>query len=113
MTSVLQYSPGQIATIVLNITDTDGYMADAYTGPTIERIILPNLTLSSLYPLAMTKLDDGLYVHYFTLPSGSAAVGSYIVHISWRAPDNPYPERNQIVQVVVTAPFGNYSVSTS
>jgi hypothetical protein len=115
MSTVLSHQPGQTATIVQQILNLDGYRADGYSfsgigAPIIARIIYPNFMLAPNFPLIMTKLDTGLYSHSFTLPSGAAAVGLYIVDIYWYHP-NTLSLQQEIVQINVTAPFGLYSIT--
>lgn len=116
MTTVLSYQPGQTVAIVQQVFNLDGYRQDGYDlgdgnhgAPVIARLILPNLTLGSGYPVVMTKLDTGLYYHSFILPSGAIAVGTYLVDIYWYHPDTSTLQQD-LVQINVTAPFGIYSV---
>lgn len=118
MSTVLSYSPGQTVTIVQQVLNLDGYRADGYSfsgsgfagAPVIARVIYPNFMLAPSFPVSMTKLDTGLYSHSFTLPSGAAAVGLYIVDIYWYHP-NTLSLQQDIVQINVTAPFGLYSIT--
>lgn len=110
MNTILYHSPGQTVTILFETFNTDGYRADGYALPQISRIVFPSLATASSYPANMTKLSDGLYYHKFTLPTGASAIGSYIVDISYTDPASP-TVKNALVQVVVTAPFGNYSIT--
>lgn len=120
MTTVLNYFPGQQATIVFQVLDGYGERSDGYDGynsgpgfpPQITRIILPDLTLAGGYPQNMTRLDVGLFIAQFTLPPLASAVGTYIVDILYYDPDLPNQPENDLVQVVCNAPFGNYSAST-
>ena len=82
MTTVLQYYPGQIATIFLPILDGYGEPEDPPYLPTITKIIMPNLTLAcGKYPKCMTRFSRGLYFYQFQLPSGASAVGSYLAEV--------------------------------
>lgn len=122
MVQVIAHSPSQTATFYLETKDSDGYWADGYyqdgytidgyESPIIQKIILPDFTEANGYPQAMTKFDTGIYYAQITLPSGGSAVGSYFVIIAYREPDT-YLLKFQEYQVVVTAPFGLYSVTTS
>lgn len=106
--TVLNYTPGQIVEILHQITD--GYVrVDGYSTPVISRVILPDFTTSPLYPLNMVRISTGLYYHKFTLPTGSAALGTYIVDLSWTDPANN--THQDIIQVVVSASYGLFSVS--
>lgn len=114
-TTVLSYMPGQTVTIVQQVFNSDGYRADGYSpfgsgDPVVARIVFPNLTLALGYPQAMTKLDVGLFTYAFKLPTGAAAVGTYIVDIYWYHPTTLQLQQD-VVLVVVTAPFGLYGVT--
>lgn len=110
MSQILNAAPGQQITLVLETFD--GYQrADSTVLPAITRIIFPNLSLASGYPQSMVRLSTGLYIFNFTLPTGATAVGSYIADVVWGDPDTGSPAQTYY-QIVVTAPFGNYSVTT-
>lgn len=131
MSQVLQYSPGQIVTIIfeqlLDSGPNDGYRSDGYnigfgppdgygvdgyySLPIISRIILPSLSEVAGYPKKMTRIDVGLYYFQFTLPIGSPAIGSYIVDITYINP-NTENYAQTFYQVICAAPFGQYSVTT-
>jgi hypothetical protein len=116
MITVLQYYPGQTATIFLEVLDGYG-RADPDTLPLITRVILPGFTLATGYPQPMTRIDVGLYYALFTLPVGGYAVGSYLIDVSYRDPISidGYPDgyfaNTALYQIVVTAPFGNFSTT--
>jgi len=109
MNTVLFYQPGQIATIWFETLD-NGQRSDGYAIPTITRIIFPSGNVASGYPQSMVRYDVGLFYFQFTLPTGAISVGSYIVDISYIDPvsDNA---QNTFVQIVVNAPYGQYSVT--
>jgi hypothetical protein len=110
MSTVLTYSPGQTATIFWQVTNIDGYRVDGYGGPpTIARVIIPNLTQATGYPIVMTRLDVGLFIYSFPLPIGAISVGSYLVDIQWFNPDTLQLQED-FVQIVVNSPYGTYSV---
>jgi hypothetical protein len=110
MSQILNYSPGQQATIVFETVSSDGYRYDGYAIPSITRIIFPNLYLAQSYPQLMSRLDVGLYIFQFTIPTEAFAVGSYIVDVLYYSEvANP---SSTFFQVVVSSPFGQYSVST-
>lgn len=116
-TAVLNYSPGQQATIVYQILNSLGERSDSFDGyggpglpPTIERIIFPNLSLAAGYPQAMTRLDVGLFIAQFTLPLLASSVGTYIVDITYNNPDTGLFE-NDFIQVNCQAPFGAYTAT--
>jgi hypothetical protein len=60
----------------------------------------------------MTKVETGLYVAQFTLPTGAASIGSYLVDISYTHPTTNIVNTD-IYQVIVTAPYGNFTVNTT
>jgi hypothetical protein len=110
--------PGQTVTIVQQVFNLDGYRADGYDfsssgldgAPVIARVINPDFSLNTAFPAVMNKLDTGLYVLSFVLPSGAAAVGTYIVDGYWYHPTTLALQQT-ITEVVVNAPFGLYSVT--
>jgi hypothetical protein len=109
---ILFHAPGQIATILLSTKDSDGYLADAYALPYVNRVFLPDFTTDDGYPQDMTQLDTGLYYFEYTIPSGATAVGTYLIEIVYNSViDDSY--QNELYQIVVTAPFGIYSASIS
>lgn len=132
MTSILTAAPGQQVTIVLDTlviaSNNDGYRHDGYSAafghadgysfidgyynlPIVQRIFFPSLSLAQGYPQKMARLDNGLYYFQFTLPTGAAALGSYIVDISYISARTTNISQTTY-QVIVTAPFGMYSVGT-
>lgn len=111
MVNILNAAPGQECTIVLETFD--GYeRADGYALPEITRIIFPDLTESDGYPQDMTQIDTGLYMFTFTLPTGAAAVGSYLVDVDYYQPGTMNVTK-VIYQVIVSAPFGRYFSTSS
>lgn len=111
MPTVLNYTPGQQVTVFQEVKDGYGNRTDDGYTPVVTRVIVPGFTLAIGYPVAMARLDTGLYYYQFTLPNGAAAVGSYLVDISYLNPVNSVINTSTY-QVVVTAPFGNFGVST-
>jgi hypothetical protein len=107
--TVLSYQPGQIVSVWFETLD-QGARADGYAYPQIARIIFPSGNPSTGYPQTMNRYDVGLYFWQFTLPTGSTAVGTYIVDIGYYDPASGNPQ-NTFVQVVVSAPYGLYSVT--
>jgi len=113
----LSYFPGQIATIFLEVTD--GYSnvrIDSTVIPSVAQIIFPDLSIAPSYPQNMTRLGVGLYTFHFTLPSGAAAVGSYLIDVKYRNPQNAGGNSGDDIasaayQIIVTAPFGNFAVT--
>lgn len=111
MITVLNYFPGQKATIFLETLNDAGVRADGYI-PSVIRIIFPDLTLASGYPQFMVQLDIGLYYFQFTLPTNATSIGSYLVDVAYNKPGTP-DFFTQLYHIIVTAPYGVYStVST-
>lgn len=117
MTTLLYYFPGQKATIFLETKDGYGQRADSglphdgYATPEITRVIFPDLSLAAGFPQSMIKLDTGLYFFQFTLPTGGSSIGSYLIDVTYNAPGTT-TFYQKIFQLIVTAPFGNYGVTT-
>lgn len=109
MHTILQYSPGQVATVTMSVFNDDGVLTDGYAAPSIAKIIMPSLALASGFPVNMTKISTGIYQYKFQLPSGASAVGSYVVQITYTTPDAV--TKNEVVELHVNAPFANFSVS--
>ncbi len=110
MAQILQFFPGQLVRIFLETKDGYGTVTDAYEAPVVNRVILPSMTLAAGYPQDMIQIDTGLYYHQFTLPTGSAAVGNYLIDVSYINPANG-ALNSEIYHIIVSAPFGNYSAS--
>jgi len=127
MIQTLFYSPGQTATIFVETLNSNGVRADAtidgylsdfnhgdidgYHHPIITRLVFPDLSLANDYPAHMVKLDVGLYYYQFVFPTGATSVGSYLVDISYTHPTTLYTN-TVMYQLVVSAPFGNYSITS-
>ncbi len=109
-TTVLYHFPGQKASIFLETLDDSGLRADGYL-PVVTRVIFPDLSLAEDFPQSMTKLDIGLYFFQFTLPTTGSSIGSYLVDVLYNKPGTT-DYFNTLYQIVVTAPFGNYSITT-
>jgi len=103
----LSYSPGQLVTVFVQTVDGYGVRQDGYV-PIITRILYPDLSIPSNFPKNMNRIDVGLYYFQFQLPTGAAAVGSYLVDIVYQDPTT-LANRNCIIQVLVSAPYGIYS----
>lgn len=109
-TTVLYHSPGQKASIFLETLDSAGLRADGYL-PVVTRVIFPDLSLAEAFPQAMIKLDVGLYYFQFTLPTSGVSIGSYLVDVLYNQPGTS-DYFNTLYQIIVTAPYGMYSVTT-
>jgi len=121
MVQILSYSPGQTATLFLETKNYDGYYTDGYyldgynidgyESPVFKRLIGPLFTLDGYYPQPMVKFDTGIYYYKFILPTGAAAIGSYFADIAYREPDTKLLKFVSY-QIIVSAPYGNYNIST-
>ena len=89
----------------------DGYITSSHY-PTVTRLVFPDLDLATGYPVRMVKLDVGLYYYQFVLPTGAAAVGSYLVDISYTDPSTLYT-KTSLYQIAVNAPYGNFGVTVT
>ena len=116
MLNTLSYTPGQTVTVFLETLDGYGQRADGYLPPVITRLIFPDLTLATGYPVNMVKLDVGLYYYQFILPSGAllpsgnSSIGSYLVDIAYDNPTTGYIN-TALYQIQVSAPFGNFGLT--
>lgn len=109
--SILNYFPGQKVTVFLETVDVEGVRTDVSTLPLVNRVIFPELTLASNYPQYMIQLDIGLYYYQFVLPTGAQAVGNYLVDVSFVNSING-AVNTKIYQIIVAAPYGNFSILT-
>src|ERR1700733_8874182 len=110
MGQTLNYFPGQQAVVWLETLDGYGGREDPPSLPMVTRVIFPGFTLATGYPQPMTRLDVGLYYSNFTIPTGGIAVGNYLVDTAYISPIDGYV-RNEIYQLIVQAPFGNFSTT--
>lgn len=101
-------NPGQTVKIVIETKNSDGYRVDGYT-PTIDSVYFPSGSTASGYPASMTALETGLYYRSLTLPSGSTALGTFIVSCSWTHPTTATTQY-EVFLIQVAMPFGNSSV---
>ncbi len=114
---ILNYFPGQIATIFLEVTDGYNHVRlDSTTTPKVMQVIYPDLSLASGFPQNMTKIDSGLYTFQFTIPTGASSVGSYLLDVQYTSPltqggDSGNDLSRKIYQLIVNAPFGLYSAT--
>ena len=106
---------GSVGTVTIAVQawsiSATGGRANSLTTPIVSRIILPDLTLAVGYPKNMIKIDTGLYYFSFVLPVGAISVGSYLVDMSYTNPVNEVIT-NTACQIVVNAPYGNWSMTT-
>ena len=112
MTQILNFFPGQKVSLWLETKDGYGTRTDSPDLPFVSRIVFPSLTLAGGYPQNMIKLDTGLYYYEFTLPTGASSIGSYLADVSYINPAND-AVNSETYQIVVNAPYGNYSASVA
>ena len=109
MVNILQYTPGQVATIFLQLTDEYGARTNDGYVPVVQQVINPQFTTECDYPKNMTQLDNGLFYFQFCIPNGACAVGSYLIDVAYLAADGYV--NNEIYQLVITAPYGNFGTT--
>ena len=108
--NTLYYTPGQKATVVLETVGADGYRMDSPQIPTVAHIWDPSLQLIDGYAGDMTQVSTGLYVFYYEIPKGAAAVGSYLIDVTYLDPVTSGAQEI-IYQLIVNAPYGIYSAT--
>lgn len=101
-------SPGQPINIILVIRDSNGARLNLIALPQVSKILLPNLSTATNFPANMTNIDVGIYSYKFAVAAGATAVGTYLVYVTYIDPVSSI-SKEDIYQVIVTAPFGNYS----
>ena len=111
-THTLGYFPGQKAAIYLEVVDFNNHRTDPITIPTVDKILFPDITWVAGYPQTMSRLDVGLYFYEFTLPTGAAAIGNYLVDASYVNPSDGYINYSTY-HITVSAPYGNFGISPS
>jgi hypothetical protein len=112
MEYTLSYFPGQTAVLWLETLDGYGERVNSPSLPTVTRVIFPSFTLATGYPQEMVQFDIGLYYTTFVVPCGGASVGNYLVDVVYIAPvSDGYFLNTAIYQLVVQAPFGNFSTT--
>lgn len=110
MVTALFANPGQTVSVFVQVVDGYGRRTDGYAAPTIDFIRLPSGSNSGGYPVAMVPVVTGLFRHTFTIPSGAAGLGTYLISASYPHPVTAYPQY-EIFILHVAAPFGASTVS--
>ncbi len=108
---ILNYQPGQTVTFYKEVKNSNGQRTDDGYIPVVTRVVFPGFALAPNYPQTMSRLDVGLYFFQLVIPQGAGAVGTYLVDIVSLDP-NSLLLVNDSRQIIVTAPYGNYSTST-
>jgi hypothetical protein len=116
-TTYIFANPGQVVRLAVQTVDGYGNRADGYV-PVVQSVLFPDLSPASSYPLNMTRIDTGFFVHGVQIPSGSTSVGTYLISIYYQT-DYTYPDGYQdgthpvweTFAIQVAKPFGNTSVS--
>jgi hypothetical protein len=111
MTIALNSSPGRTVTLAVQVVDGYGARADGYQSPSVEFVRLPNGANAAGFPVAMTRIDLGLYIHSITLPTGSTAIGTYLAQIVWPHPESGIFQSELYLINVQTSGGSNSSVS--
>lgn len=108
---ILSYQPGQTVTFYKEVKNANGQRTDDGYVPVVTRVVYPGFVTATGYPQSMSRLDVGLYFFQLVIPQGASAVGTYLVDIVYLDP-NSLLLVNDSRQIIVTAPYGNYSAST-
>lgn len=98
-------NPGQTVSLAAQVVDGYGARVDGYV-PEVTSVWMPNGTQASGFPVAMTRLDTGLYSASIQIPSGSSSVGTFIASVLYTDPSTGNPVW-QVYQINVALPFGN------
>jgi hypothetical protein len=109
MTTTIYANPGQTVRLAVQTVDGYGTRQDGYV-PEVNSVYFPDLSKAAGYPLDMTRLETGLYIHGLVLPSDSTALGTFVVSVFFREPGSNDP-RWELFTIQVARPFGNSSVS--
>jgi len=115
------FFPGQIATIFLETTDSDGYHVDSLTTPIVTRIFGFNSTDGYTlydgyfghdgYQKPMISIDTGIYYAKFTLPKNAASIGSYLIDVNYTDPVTTFP-RSKLYTLFINSAFGGFGATT-
>jgi hypothetical protein len=113
MTTIsIDANPGNAINVTIQVLDGYGSRDDGYQRPEITSVLNPSLVASSGFPAFMTRISKGLYYTSITIPSGSTAVGTYIVSIRYPQP-NTAIFQDDLVLINVHLPFGVAAVFPS
>jgi hypothetical protein len=110
MHQILNYSPGSKVTATLQILNAAGSRFPLTETPALNSITFPNGTLGSTSAVVVSNVMNGVYQFKFTLPIGAAAVGNFLLDISYIDPDSS-TTKSALIEIQVSAPLGNFTVS--
>jgi len=108
MTVGISANPGQTVLVAVPVLNSSGQRTDGYV-PQVDFVVLPSGVQYSDYPENMVRQSEGLYTASIVIPSGIAAVGTYLVSASWTHPDTGLPQ-SEIFLINAALPFGNATV---
>ena len=108
-TTAIFANPGQTVRLAVQVTDGYGSRVDGYV-PQVDSVYFPDLSKSTGYPLAMSRIETGLYVHGLVLPADTASLGTFIVSVLSTNPATGGLAW-EIFSIHVARPFGNSSVA--
>ena len=101
---------GQTVRLVSQVLDGySGARVDGYT-PIVTSVFFPDLTAAAGYPMAMTRVDTGLFVHGLVIPTGATALGTFVASVFYIQP-NTGQEVWDTFLIQVGRPFGNASIT--
>lgn len=87
MSKIIYAAPNQSINLIFTVLNSLQQRTNAVSLPIVTNVYKPDITLLSGFPLEMTNIDVGLYLFNIILPMGQAAIGTYIINISWIDPD--------------------------
>jgi hypothetical protein len=118
-TNYIFANAGQLIRLVIQTLDSTGHRVDGYV-PVVESIVFPDFSVDENCPIAMTNAYiygdgyipgvngdgyvAGLYTYALQLPTGAAALGTYIANVYWEEEGNP---KWETFAINVARPFGS------
>ena len=111
MHQILTYSPGQKVTATFETFDATGVRADVQASPIVRAIYFPNGSLGSTSAVVVSKVFNGVYRLTFTLPLGAIAVGNFLLDVMYVDPSDGVTVKYILIEIQVSAPLGNFTVS--
>lgn len=101
-------NPGQTILLAVEVLDNTNTRVDGY-APALDYVRRPS-SVELLGTTAMTNIDTGLYQVSVAIPSGIAAIGTYIGSVSWSHP-NTSALQYELFLINIALAFGIASVS--